>query len=103
MNLKPLGTAVSLAAAAAQATVDLGDKTPFATGFNAVAVIAQEGGTGAFVAKIQTSPDNAAWTDVLTVNGAGPTAMQEVTLQRYVRLDVSTAGTAGTANAYLLV
>lgn len=103
MNLKSLGAAVSLAAAAAQASVDLADTTPFASGFNAVAVIDEDAGAGAFVAKIQTSPDNVTWTDVLTKNGAGPISMAQVTLDRYVRLNVTSAGSAGTANAYLLV
>lgn len=107
MNLKSLGTAVALNAAAAQNAVDLGGETPFATGFTAVGVITQLAGAGAFVAKIQTCDTDSAtpgdWTDVVTMTGAVPTTMGEVTLKRFVRLNVTAAGSAGAANAYLLI
>jgi hypothetical protein len=103
MNLKSLGAAIDLDTAAAQTAIDLDGTTPYAEGFTAVGVITQLGATGSPVAKIQTSPDNSTWTDVVTMTGLVPTTMAEVTLQRYVRANVSTAGSAGAANFYLLV
>jgi len=102
MNYQSLGTDVSLAAAAAQTAVDLGSKTPYASGFKAVGVITQLAGAGSFVAKIQTSPDNSTWTDAVTMTGAKPNTFVEFTLDRYVRANVTAAGSAGTANFGIL-
>lgn len=106
MKVQSLGLAVSLAAAAAQTAVDLGSVTPFADGFDAVGVIAQLAGAGSFVAKIQTcdtdSATDADWTDVVTMTGAKATTMDNVTLKRFVRANVTAAGSAGAANFYLL-
>lgn len=103
MNLKSLGAAIDLDTAAAATAIDLGSETPYANGFTAVGVIVQLGATGSPVAKIQTSPDNSTWTDAVTMTGLVPTTMAEVALQRYVRANVTTAGSAGTANFYLIV
>lgn len=102
MKLQSLGEGVSLAAVAAQTAVDLHSITPFGDGFNAIAAVHQNAGAGSFVVKVQTSPDNSTWTDAAVVSGVGPAKLVEVTLQRYVRLNVTAAGSAGTCNAYLL-
>lgn len=96
-----LGEGVSLAAVAAQATPFQPSASPFTPGMNVIARVAQNAGAGAFVIKVQTSPDNTTWTDVLTVTGAGPTKQAEFTSAAYIRYNVTAAGTAGTANVYL--
>lgn len=100
-KLLTLGAAVSAAAAAAQAS-QATDETPFAQGFNAIAEIVLTGVTGAPTIKIQTSDDDAAWTDVLTVSALTRNVVKaEVALKKHVRLNVTAAGTAGTVDAYI--
>lgn len=106
MNLKTLGTDVDATAVAAQTAVDLANTTPWSNGFTAIGVIlfSNTVAGAAGVAKIQTSPDNSTFTDAVA-NAAGVKASKygEVTLARYVRLNVTVAWTAGTVSAYLLI
>lgn len=102
MKMKAIAAALSLAAVAASAAVPLLGITPFAESFDAVVMVAQEAGVGAFVVQVQTSPDGVTWTTVATVNGVGPTTLAGITLDKYIRMYVSTAGTGGTVSAYLL-
>jgi uncharacterized 2Fe-2S/4Fe-4S cluster protein (DUF4445 family) len=112
MNLLRLAAAgTSGAAVAAQTAVEIGP-TPFSPGFNVVAIINGKGLTGAPVIKIQSTDSEdaddvaAEWTDLMTT--AGITTDQyaeEITLPagaRHVRTNVTTAGGAGTFDAYLL-
>lgn len=100
-KLITLGAAVSAAAAAAQAGVETQD-TPFAPGFNAILNINLTGVTGTPTIVVQTSPDNATWTTVATLNVLTRSGfMAEVTLDKFARLNVTAAGTAGTIDAYL--
>lgn len=100
-KLITLGAAVSAAAVAAQAGVETQD-TPFAPGFNAVLNINLTGVTGAPTILVQTSPDNTTWTTVATLAVITRSSyMTEVTLDKFARLNVTVAGTAGTIDAYL--
>ncbi len=101
MKTLVLGSGVSLAAAAAQAAVRP-KTTPFLPGTNTTIILDTEGGTGAFTAKVQGSDDGVAYTDLLTVTTQGPAVLQDVTVQAWMRLNVTAAGTAGTVSAYLL-
>lgn len=101
--LKILGEAVNATAVAAQTAVDLDSVTPFIVGGSAVSMVVLTGVTGSPVIKIQTSPDNSTWTDAVTVSAiTNSVVLDEVALQRYVRLNVTTGGSAGTVAAYLI-
>lgn len=106
MTIKVLGQNVDANAVAAQTAVQL-TTSPFAPltgGRKAAAFIVLDPGAtaGSGVAKIQTSPDNSAWTDALTLTGLG-SAAAEITLDEYVRLNVTGAYGAGSlVTAYLL-
>jgi hypothetical protein len=91
---------VSLAAAAAQTAVQP-TVTPFIPGRNATLVFDVDGLVGATV-KVQGSDDGTTYADVATVSAQGPVLLQNVTIQAYMRLNVTTAGSAGKASAYLL-
>lgn len=100
-KLITLGAAVSATAVAAQTGVST-QATPFSPGFNAVAEINFTGVTGTPTVLIQTSPDNSAWTTVATLSVITRTGYEvEVTLDKYARLNVTVAGSAGTIDAYL--
>lgn len=100
-KLITLGSAVSAAAAAAQAGVETQD-TPFAPGHNAVVELNLTGVTGTPTIKVQTSPDNSTWTDAATLSVITRFGYRaEITLDKYARLNVSVAGSAGTVDAYL--
>lgn len=97
-----LGSAVSATGAAAQTGV-LTTTTPHPRGFNALAEIVFTGVTGTPVVKIQTSPDNSTWTDVLTTSGITRTVFSaNVTLGKYARLNVTSVGSAGTVEGRLI-
>lgn len=102
--LKVLGEAVDATAVAAQTAVDLDSVTPFIVGGAAISHVVLTGVTGSPVIKIQTSPDNSTWTDAVSVSAVtNSVVMDEIALQRYVRLNVTTGGSAGTVAAYLTV
>ena len=97
-----LGSAVSATAVAAQTAVST-TTTPNARGHSVIAEILFTGVTGSPVVKIQTSPDNSTWTDVLTTSGITRTKFTaNVTLDKYARLNVTTGGSAGTVDANLI-
>lgn len=102
MATKTLLAAVSAASAAA-GTAQLLDVSPFLEGQNARGVIAlSPDAAGSVVVKIQSSPDNTTWTDVLTLTGVGnPTLEGEVTCDKYMRGNVTGAGSAGKVSVYL--
>ena len=106
MNLRNLGTNIDATSATAQTAIDLGPTTPFGRGFRAVGIISPNNllaGASA-AAKIQTSPDNSTWTDAVTYGtGVKPQKMGEFELQRYVRFNVTGAGSAGTYNVDILI
>lgn len=100
-KLLTLGAAVSATAAAAQTAVAT-SVTPFSPGFNAVLTVVLTGVTGTPTIKVQTSPDNSVWTDVVTITALTRSVhCTEITLSSYARLNVTAVGTAGTIDAYL--
>lgn len=104
MRTQTLGQAISLAAVAAQTAVAM-NKSPFLNGRTAALVVGQSGGAGAYTLKVQKSGDGTTWTDVASLTstelGAGPRIL-EVKLDRYMRANVTAAGSAGSANVYLI-
>ena len=97
-----LGAVVDNTAVAAQTAVST-VTTPHARGHTAIAEILFTGMTGSPVVKIQTSPDNSTWTDVLTTSGITRTVFSaNVTLDKYARLNVTTGGSAGKVDANLI-
>ena len=100
MNVKTIGEGIDLTAAAAGSSVDL-NGTPFVEGREAVLVVSTDALSGATL-KVQSSEDGSTWTDELTVSSQGPATFRRVTCKRYIRYNVTVAGTTGTANAYLL-
>ncbi|HVC17701.1 MAG TPA: hypothetical protein VNE18_10410 [Rhodanobacter sp.] len=90
--------------AAAVAAVEL-TATPFYPGRQVVGVITLSSDTAgaAGVIKIQSSPDNATWTDQL-VAAAGPhgDTIGNVATDTYMRANQTVAYTAGKFSAYLL-
>lgn len=102
MATKTLLNAVSAAAAAAGTTQTL-DVSPFLDGQNARARIALSAdAAGSVVVKIQGSDDGTTWTDLLTHTGVGiPSTEAEVTCKKYMRGNVTGAGSAGKASAFL--
>lgn len=100
-KLITLGSAVSASAVAAQAGVAT-NVTPMARGFNAVVQLNLTGVTGTPTIKVQTSPDNSTWTDALTLSVITRSGYRgEITLDKYARLNVTVAGSAGTIDCYL--
>jgi len=97
-----LGEAIDLTSAAAQAAPFQPSASPFTPGMNVIGKITTNAAAGAgLVVKIQTSPDDNTWTDVLTMTGVGPDKQAEFTSDAYIRYNVTGAGSAGTANVYL--
>lgn len=98
--IKALPT-VAVGTIAAQAGVKLGD-TPFFTGANCTLEL-DAPMAGAIVLAVQGSPDNTTWTTIRTINAAQSVAMVfELTdLPKYIRTNVTTAGTAQTLNPFL--
>lgn len=100
-KLITLGAAVAATGVAAQTGVST-QAAPLARGFNAVAHINLTGVTGTPTIKIQTSPDNTTWTDATSVAVITRQGFKaEITLDKYARLNVTAAGSAGTIDAYL--
>lgn len=93
-----LAEAVSNAAVAAQTAVTLGT-TPFLPGRKVEAFIEiSPDATAAGTIKIQGSDDNSSWNDLLTASAlAGKRGM--VQAYKYMRANMTAAGTAGTFNA----
>lgn len=87
--LKTLANAVSITSTGAQTGV-LMDATPFLDGRNALVNQSGVGGSGSVT--VQSSPDNTNWTTVATLTSASLPAV-EVTLGKYMRINVGTAGT----------
>lgn len=102
MKITTLGQGVSLTAAAAQTAVQM-NTTPFLNGRELGLMTSAAGATGTPTVKVQGSEDNSTWTDIATFALADITAarMQTITASRYMRLNVTAVGTAGTVNAYL--
>jgi len=100
MQTKVIGEAINLTVAAAGTAVTL-NGTPFMQNREATVVISTSGLAGATL-RIQTSEDNSTWTDLVTVNSQGPVKMAQFRVTPYIRYNVTTAGTGGTANVYLL-
>lgn len=102
LRLAAVGT--SAGALAAQAAVAL-DKTPFVPGFNLLAHIDTKGMTGTPVINIQESADAAFTTPVDLFATSGILTdywITEITpTLPYIRVTVTTAGTAGNYQAYL--
>lgn len=97
MKTQSLADSVSNAAVAAQTAVDLGQKTPFLPGRKYVAKVRiSADATAAGTIKVQGSNDNFTTTvDLLTSTTlAGKQGM--VTGYRYMRANMTVAGTAGT-------
>jgi hypothetical protein len=99
MKVQMLAEAVSNAAVAAQSSVDLDNKTPFLPGRKVEAFIERSpDATASGTIVIQGSDDDSTWTTVLTSSAlAGKRAM--VDAYRYMRANMTVAGTAGTYNA----
>lgn len=92
---------VAVGTIAAQTGVLLG-QTPFQIGGNCTLEL-DEPMAGAIVLAIQGSPDNSTWTTIRTINAAQSAAkVFELTdLPKYIRTNVTTAGTAQTLNPFL--
>lgn len=91
------------ASVAAQSSVE-STKTPFLPGRKASAHIELGGATGTVPSiKIQSSPDDTVWTDVLELDQLEGNKVGDVTLDKYMRSTVVTdAGTDdGRYSAYL--
>lgn len=102
-NLITLVEGHDLTGATAGDTIDC-DTTPGAAGFNAVAVLVLTGATGTPVCKIQTSPDGTTWTDAVVTSGLlRSTYMAQITLDQKVRFNCTAVGSAGDADAYIIV
>lgn len=99
MMLK-IAQAIALTAAAAQAAVQPAT-TPFVPGRKATLVFDTDGLVGATV-KVQGSDDGVTYTDIAAISAQDPVLVEDVTVQAYMRLNVTVAGSAGTASAYLL-
>lgn len=102
MATKTLLAAVSAAAAAAGTALTL-DVSPFLDGQNVRArIVLSADAAGSVVVKVQGSSDNSTWTDLLTHTGVGtPSTEGEVTCMKYMRGNVTGAGSAGKASVYL--
>ncbi len=101
MNTLPLGSAVSLAAVAAQTPVQP-TTTPFLPGESCTVIIDTDSGAGAFSASVQYSDDGVTYTNIATVTAQGPIHLQDASVHAYMRLNVTAAGSAGTVSAYLV-
>lgn len=99
-NALLIASQVSAAAAAAQAGVAT-NVTPFLPTRSATLNVDVDGITGTPTILIQTSPDNATWTTQATISAQKSMLVEEITLDKYIRLDVSVAGSAGTVSAWL--
>lgn len=100
-KLLTLAAAVAATGTVAQTGVST-QATPFAPGMNAVLEINLTGVTGTPTIKAQTSPDNTTWTDVASlavITRSGYCV--EITLDKYIRMNQTAAGSAGTYDAYL--
>lgn len=80
------------------------DETPFLPGREAVLVLDTVGMTGGSSPsfKVEGSDDDDTYTALLTYTAAKPVLMANITIPKYLRVTVTSASTAGTANAYLL-
>lgn len=89
--------------AAAAGTSTLVNKTPFLDSENTTVHInfsTDAAGTG--VVKIQGSDDGTTWTDLYTSPASpAPDIEADVICSKYMRANVSTAGSAGTVSVYL--
>ena len=102
MATKTLLNAVSAAAAAA-GTALLLDVSPFLDGENCRGrIVLSADAAGSVVVKIQGSDDNSTWTDLLTHTGVGtPSTEADIICKKYMRGNVTGAGSAGKASVYL--
>ena len=101
MKLMAIGEGVSLSATGAGAAVQP-NATPFVQGREAVAVVDVRGVAGSPIIRLQGSDDGTTWTDLVVHSGNPPAKMTQITLPKYLRYNVTAAGTTGTANVYLL-
>lgn len=99
-NVLSIASQVSVATAAAQAGVAT-NTTPFLPTRSATLNVDVDGVTGTPSVTIQTSPDNATWTTQATISAQKSMLVEAITLDKYIRLDVSVAGSAGTVSAWL--
>lgn len=99
MKTLALAEGVSATAAAAQAAVR-SRVTPFLAGRDVVATIAFSDATGTPTGKIQGSDDGTTWVDLMTSTVLG-TKKATVKAREYMRFNVTAAGTAGVASAYI--
>lgn len=95
-----LGEGVNAAAVAAQTAVGA-VATPFLDGRDVVCDLDLTGVTGTPTIKVQGSPDNVTWTDLVT-HTVLYRKCYNIKVSRYMRLNVTVAGSAGTASCYLL-
>jgi len=94
----------NVAGTVANQTSVLSTKTPFLPGRKVSAHIELGGATGTVPSvKIQSSPDDTVWTDVLELDQLDGNKVADVTLDKYMRAMVATAaGTLpGRYSAYL--
>lgn len=102
LSLAAIGTAADATGAG---TAVACDETPFAPGFNVLAVVNFKSATGSPVVKIQGSVDSAFTTPVDLAATSGILADQfvfEVACMPFMRANVTTAGSAGDYAAYLI-
>ncbi len=101
MKLYAIAEGLSLAATGAGAAVEL-NATPFVQGRGAVLMVDVRGVSGSPTLRVQGSDDGTTWTDLVVHTGNPPAKMAQVTIPKFLRYNVTAAGTAGTANVYLL-
>lgn len=108
MSLKflRLTPSTALTGTGAQTAVAI-EETPFAPGFNAVAVVQYVGGTGTPVVQIQASPDGTNWTTLAATDGLVALQQQWFNIEIpadtiQLRSNKSAAGSAGTFDVVLL-
>jgi len=102
MATKTLGVSMPYPTLAAGTTVELG-VSPFLEGEQATLQITfSPDAAGAGVVKVQGSPDGTTWTDTFILTGIAPGTANRVYCSKYMRLGVTTAGSAGTVSAYLV-
>lgn len=102
MQVLPLGENIAADAVAAQAGIQL-VATPFYPGRQVVAIVDYSGNmAAAATVLVQSAPDNATWTTVMTSSTLVP-KYQNVATDLWMRMNVTVAGTAGSkCSAYLL-
>lgn len=97
-----LGHSVPYDALSAGSPIQLG-QSPFLEGERCVLHISfSPDAAGSGVVKVQGSDDGSVWVDKFNITNVAPSTSDTVRCHKYMRLGVTTAGSAGTVSAYLV-